>query len=131
MGIRTKVIMCTHRFDRGNTAHFPKSLRDLTAKGPVSDVHTFLRMETSSGWMDVDATWPARAEALGMPVNRQFQNGVSMGLACNPIEYFEVPVGEEPQAFKEGLIRRFCGGDVDRREAFILGMSAWLAENTG
>ncbi len=66
-----------------------------------------------------------------MPVNRQFQNGVSMGLTCNPIEYFEVPVGEDPQAFKEDLIRRFCGGDVDRREAFILGMSAWLAENTG
>ena len=61
LGAPTKVIMCTHRFDQANTAHFPKSLRDLTTKGPVPDVHTFLRMETSSGWMDVDATWPARA----------------------------------------------------------------------
>ena len=53
-----------------------------------------------------------------------------MGLACSPIEYFDVPDGEEPQPFKEDLIRRFCGGDVDRREAFIQGMSAWLAEKT-
>jgi len=131
MGIRTKVIMCTHRFNEDNTAHFPESLRELTAKGPVPDVHTFLRLEMDNVWMDVDATWPAQADALGMPVNRKFESGVSMGLACNPIEYFEVPGGEEPQPFKEDLIRRFCGGDIDRREAFIQGLSAWLAANTG
>lgn len=119
MGVRTRVIMCTHHFDRDNTAHFPEFLRDLTAQGPVPDVHTFLRLETGSGWMDVDATWPAQAEELGMPVNREFKTGVSMGLACKPMEWFEVPEGEEPQPFKEDLIRRFCGGDVDRREAFI------------
>jgi hypothetical protein len=131
MGVRTRVIMCTHQFDQTNTAHFPESLRKLTAQGPVPDVHTFLRLETDNSWMDVDATWPAPAEALGMPVNRDFQTGVSMGLACSPIEYFVVPDGVEPQPFKEDLIRRFCGGDVDRREAFIQGMSGWLAENTG
>ena len=131
MGVRTKVIMCTHQFDRVNTTHFPEFLRNLTAQGPVPDVHTFLRIEIGSGWMNVDATWPAQAEALGMPVNREFKTGVSMGLACNPIEYFDVPDGEEPQSFKEDLIRRFCGGDVDRREAFIQGLSTWLAENTG
>ena len=131
LGIRIKAIMCTHRFDGGNTARFPQFLRDLTVKGPVPDVHTFLQLETASGWMDVDATWPAQAEALGMPVNWEFKSGVSMGLACNPLEYFEVPSDEEPQPFKEDLIRRFCGGDVDRREAFIQGLSAWLAENTG
>ena len=131
MGNRIKVIMCTHQFDRDNTAHLPQSLRDLTAEGPVPDVHTFLRLETTDGWMDVDATWPAQADALGMPVNRKFESGVSMGLACTPIEYFEVPDGEEPQPFKEDLIRRFCDGDVDRREAFIQGLSAWLADKTG
>ena len=130
MGVPTRVIMCTHQFDRHNTAHFPDSLRDLTEAGPVPDVHTFLRLEIGSGWMDVDATWPAQAEALGMPVNREFDPGVSMGLACSPIEYFDVPGGVAPQKFKEDLIRRFCGGEVDRREAFIQGMSAWLAENT-
>ena len=131
LGIRIKVIMCTHRFDGGNTARFPQFLRDLTVKGPVPDVHTFLQLETASGWMDVDATWPAQAEALGMPVNWEFESGVSMGLACTPIEYFEVPDGEEPQPFKEDIIRRFCNDDVDRRKAFIQGLSAWLAENTG
>ena len=131
LGIRVKVIMCTHRFGEDTTAHFPQALRDLTAKGPVPDVHTFLRLEMDNGWMDVDATWPAQAEALGMPVNWKFESGVNMGLACNPIEYFEVPGGEEPQTYKEDLIRRFCGDDADRREAYIQGLSAWLAENTG
>ena len=130
MGVNTRIIMCTHQFSLENTAHLPESLRQLTAPGPVPDVHTFLRLETESGWMDVDATWPAQAEALGMPVNREFRWGVSMGLACSPMEYFDVPDGEEPQPFKEDLIRRFCGGEVDRREAFIQGMSAWLAEKT-
>ena len=130
MGVPTKVMMCTHQFDRDNTAHFPESLRKLTEAGPVPDVHTFLRLEIGNGWMDVDATWPVQAGSLGMPVNREFLPGVSMSLACNAIEYFDVPGGVEPQAFKEDLIRRFCGGEVDRREAFILGMSAWLAENT-
>ena len=131
MGVNTKIIMCTHKFSVRNTAHLPEPLRQLTVQGPVPDVHTFLHLETESGWMDVDATWPAQAEPLGMPVNREFRWGVSMGLACSPIEYFDVPDGEEPQPFKEDLIRRFCGGDVDRREAFIQGLSAWLAENTG
>ena len=131
MGVNTKIIMCTHQFDRNNTAHFPESLRKLTAQGPAPDVHTFLRLKTESDWMDVDATWPSQAEALGMPVNRVFQFGVSMGLGCDPIEYFDVPDGAELQPFKEDLIRRFCGADVDRREKFIQGMSAWLAEKTG
>ena len=34
MGIGIKVFMCTHRFDGDNTAHFPQSLRELTAEGP-------------------------------------------------------------------------------------------------
>ena len=86
MGIRIKVIMCTHRFDGDNTAHFPKTLRNLTAQGPVPDVHTFLQLEMDSGWMDVDATWPAQAAALGMPVNWEFKSSVSMGVACTPTE---------------------------------------------
>ena len=81
MGIGIKVIMCTHRFDGDNTAHFPQSLRDLTAQGPVPDVHTFLQLETASGRMDVDATWPARAEALGMPVTATGLPAVDRGVA--------------------------------------------------
>ena len=129
MGLRTKIMMCTHRFKLENSGHFPAHLRQVLEGGPVPDVHTFVKLETDSGWMDVDATWPRQAESLGMPVNHEFREGVSMDLACDPIEMFEVPEGEEPQPFKERLISRFCGDEDRRRDRFIVGLSDWLSEN--
>ena len=130
MRLRSKVIMCTHRFTLENTGHFPIQLREVLEHGPVPDIHTFIKLKTNNGWMDVDATWPSQAGALGMPVNHEFREGVSMGLACEPIEMLEVPGGEEPQPFKERLIKSFCGDEARRRDRFIAGLSDWLAENT-
>ena len=55
--------------------------------------------------MDVDATWPFYTRHLGMPVNEQFQSGVNMRIACDPLEIREVPDGNDPQTFKEELIK--------------------------
>jgi hypothetical protein len=90
-GMESKVIMCTHRFTGETTANYPPELREVVARGPVPDVHTYIRLKTDAGWMTVDATWPAKAEPLGMTVNREFQPGQDMTLACNPIETYEVP----------------------------------------
>ena len=101
MGVNTKIIMCTHQFDGNNTAHFPESLRKLTAQGPVPDVHTFLRLKTESGWMDVDATWPSQAEALGMPVNRVFQFGSAWAWVAAPSSISTYPTGRSPSNSKK------------------------------
>ena len=130
MGLESRVIMCTHRFTPENTSHFPTELRDLVNVSPVPDVHTYLRVNTSEGWTVVDATWPSSAEALGMIVNREFTAGKDMSIACDPIETLPVPEGQDPQGFKEQVIREFCGASSAVRDQFIEGMGRWLGEST-
>ena len=130
LGLDSRVIMCTHRFTPDNTAHFPDELKNLIAGDSVPDVHTYLRVATPAGWMTVDATWPASAEPLGMPVNHAFTAGKDMAIACHPIEHYPVPEGQDPQAFKEQIIEEFCGASSQVRDQFIEGMARWLSETT-
>ena len=130
MGMNSRVIMCTHRFTADNTGHFPADLRALVARQPVPDVHTYIRLETVQGWMTVDATWPSSAHSVGVPVNRVFNSGEDMAIACDVINAFAVPSGQDPQEFKEQLIAEFCGESDQVRDDFIEGMSRWLSEAT-
>ena len=130
LGMDSRVIMCTHRFTRNNTGHFPAELRAMVTKEPVPDVHTYIRAKTGMGWVTVDATWPTSAGCLGMPVNRWFVDGRDMTIACEPIGTYEVPLGQDPQAFKEQLISEFCGASGQARDDFIEGMSRWLGNAT-
>ena len=129
-GMDTRIIMCTHRFTRESTSHFPAELKSLATQEPVPDVHTYIRLKTDAGWMNVDGTWPSAAEALGMPVNRTFVEGRDMTIACNPLDSFVVPSCDDPQAFKERLIAEFCGSSSTIRDEFIEGMSRWLSDAT-
>ena len=131
LGLRSRVIMCTHRFTRDNTAHFPADLRALVEREPVPDVHTYIKLETDGGLMVVDATWPSSAAPLGMPVNRHFEAGRDMTIACDAIDTYQVPAGQDPQVFKERLIEEFCGASTRVRDDFIEGMSRWLSRATG
>lgn len=130
LGMDSRVVMCTHRFTRENTSHFPKELRALAARDPVPDVHTYIRLKTDAGWMNVDGTWPSATERLGMPVNRTFVDGCDMTIACHPVDSFIVPSGDDPQAFKEQLIAEFCGESSTIRDEFIEGMSRWMSDAT-
>ncbi len=130
LGMDSRIVMCSHRFTRENTAHFPEELRVLVAREPVPDVHTYIRLKTDAGWMNVDATWPSSAEPLGMPVNRTFTEGKDMVIACDPIDSFVVPIGDDSQVFKEQLIAEFCGSSSTIRDEFIEGMSRWLSDAT-
>lgn len=130
LGMDSRIIMCTHRFTRDNTGHFPPELQALVAREPVPDVHTYIRLENTEGWMTVDATWPSSAEPLGMPVNRVFSDGRDMIIACDAVDTYEVPSGDDPQAFKEQLIAEFCGSSSTIRDEFIEGMSRWLSDAT-
>ena len=131
LGLHSHVIMCTHRFTRDNTPHFPAELRVLVERETVPDVHTYIKLETDRGLMVVDATWPSSAAPLGMPVNRYFEAGQDMTIACDPIDTHEVPAGQDPQVFKERLIEEFCGASSQVRDDFIEGMSRWLSHATG
>jgi hypothetical protein len=128
LGLASQLCLATHVFDEAGTRHFPPALHAEAVTAPVPDVHTFLRVRSPAGWMDVDATWPRAARRLGLPVNERFVSGESMRLACSPIEVFEIPAGAEPQAVKEAVIARHCAGHVERRERFIEALGVWLAQ---
>lgn len=130
LGMETTVVMVTHRFTPENTGHFPEELRALVAESPVPDVHTYLRLSTPDGPAVVDATWPSSAEPLGMPVNREFLTGAGMAIACDPIDTLPVPDGQDPQEFKEQVIREFCGDSSGVRDEFIEGLGRWLSDST-
>ena len=66
-----------------------------------------------------------------MTVNRCFEPGVDMQLACQPIEFFEVPEDTDPQVFKEQLIDKFCADKITERELLIEGIGEWLAQVRG
>ena len=122
--------MCTHRFTEETTADFPPELPEVVARGPVPDVHTYIRLNTEAGWMTVDAIRPTKAASLGMTVNSVFESGNNMTLACSPIETYEVPKGRDHPEFKEELIEIFCGSQTDDRDRFINGLSEWLSKYT-
>lgn len=130
MGMDSRIIMCTHHFTPKNTRHFPSELREIVVAGPVPDVHTYLQLKTGRGWMIVDATWPSKAARLGMSINHSFIWGEDMKLACDPIETFGVPEGQDPQEFKEQLLGRFCGEQRALRDRFIEDLGRWLSEST-
>ena len=130
MGMESAVMMCTHQFTWHGSSHFPAELREMLATGPIPDVHTYLRVNTEQGWMVVDATWPSNAASLGMTVNHDFDPGIDMKLACEPIDTFPVPEKLDPQQFKEQLIETFCGTHSQLRDDFVEGMGRWLGEHT-
>ena len=130
LGLEARIMMCTHQFTKENSRHFPAALRAHMADGPVPDVHTYIRLHDHKGWTQVDATWPSSAADLGMRVNLDYQPGVDMELACDPIDHFEVPENIDPQTFKEELIQSFCGPRMGRRELLIEGLAEWLGQHT-
>ena len=129
-GMDSVVVMCTHQFTRHSARHFPGELQDMLAPGPIPDVHTYLPLNTDRGWMVVDATWPRSVASLGLTVNHEFNPGIDMVVACDPIDIFPVPKGQDPQQFKEQLIDQFCGTNSRLRDEFIQGMGHWLGELT-
>ena len=56
--------------------------------------------------------------------------GRYMTIAGDAIETCAVPLGRDPQVFKEQLVAEFCGESSTIRDEFIEGMSRWLSETT-
>jgi len=130
LGLPAMIIIATHEFDTENSPWLPPHLADEVTRGPVPDVHNFLRVQhdpVAAEWMTVDCTWPAAAARLGLPANLDFTPGIDHRIACDPIELFHVPEDEDPQALKERIIEDHAGAEAERRDRFINALSDWLA----
>jgi hypothetical protein len=138
IGLPNMVLVATHEFDADNSPWLPPHLLEVVRERPVPDVHNFLRVQhdpVAGESMTVDCTWPAGAARLGMPANIEFVPGTDHQIACDPIELFHVPADADPQEFKERVIRDHVGPpgspEAARRDAFIAGLSDWLAAQLG
>jgi hypothetical protein len=134
LGLPVTLIAVTHEFTPDNSPWLPPHLMTEVRYAPVPDVHNFLRVQLEppeGDWMTVDATWPSAARTVGLPVNIAFRPGQDQTIACEPIEVFHSPEDEDPQDFKERLIKMHAGEQAARRDAFIRALSDWLATNLG
>jgi hypothetical protein len=131
LGFATSLIACTHQFTAENSPWLPPELLAHLADGPMPDVHQFLRVESNrdaadGAWMTVDATWPLAARDLGLPTNEQWELGRDMTVAADIDELFHTPDDIDPQEFKNLIIEREIGDQMQRRDRFIEALSDWL-----
>ena len=134
LGYEAAVLLATHSFTADNAPWLPPALLDEVRRGPVPDVHTFLRVRSdpvADEWMTIDATWPLSAGALGLPVNARLTPGIDQRIACEIEEIIHVPDDEDPQAMKERILELHAGDEAARRDLFIEALASWLAASTG
>jgi hypothetical protein len=129
LGYPSRVMACTTEHLL-NPDKLPSPLGKIMEKsgGRFVDVHNYLILETPEGEMVVDATWPLSTRPHGFIVNDTFSPGRDQEIACNPIETWEVPQDQDPQAFKEGLLRaHFSTRELEVRDQFIRALGELLS----
>lgn len=128
LGYPSKVMACTNltQFDLDKE---PVEVREIleNVNGRFVDVHNYLILELPDGEMIVDATWPLSAKKYNLPVNESFELGKDQQIACKPLKTWIVPEEEDPQAYKEQLLREnFTTEELMARNDFIKAIGNWL-----
>lgn len=128
LGYPSKVMACTNltQFDLDKE---PVEVREIleNVNGRFVDVHNYLILELPDGEMIVDATWPLTAKKYNLPVNESFELGKDQQIACKPLKTWIVPEEEDPQAYKEQLLREnFTTEELMARNDFIKAIGNWL-----
>jgi len=129
LGLNARVMAGALRYKPDPNRTLPQLLALLEPVGGVFvDVHNWVEIELPEGPMTVDATWPAFLKPYGFPVNETFELGVSQELAYPIFQTYVVPEDEDPQAFKDRLLKKhFTPEELAAREAFIQALSALLS----
>jgi len=131
LGYRSKLIACS-TIELIDPQSVPGKLREILeqSNGRFVDVHNYLILDTPQGEMIVDATWPIYTDGSGTIVNQSFQMGVDHQIACVPLESWEIPENQDPQAFKDKiLIENFTPEELTYREAFIQALGELMSAN--
>ena len=121
LGYASRLIACTTV-----TLIDPKAVRGKLRKlleqsnGRFVDVHNYLVLDTPSGEMLVDATWPIATRGMGTVVNERFVMGENHRIACEPLRTWVVPDDRDPQDFKDEILQgNFTPEELEHREQFI------------
>lgn len=127
LGLPSQVMACT-TFTPVEPARVPADIFPLyeAANRRFVDVHNYLLVSLDGdGTMIVDATFPLSTRASGRVVNERFILGQDQQIAEPPLETWPVPPGQDPQEFKEQLLRtHFTPAELSYRELVI----QWLSQ---
>ena len=127
LGLPSQVMACT-TFTPVDPAHVPEEVFPLyqAANRRFVDVHNYLLVSLDGGrTMIVDATWPLATRLAGRVVNERFVLGEDQHIAEPPLETWAVPPDQDPQAFKEQLLKaHFTPAELEYRELVI----QWLSQ---
>jgi hypothetical protein len=126
MGFTSQIMACTSAVpvDAGQVSEGLRPLYEA-ANHRFVDVHNYLLLDLGGGRrMIVDATWPLSARDLGMQVNEDFILGQDQRLAAVPLQTWPVPKDQDPQDFKDKLLREnFTAAELEFREVVIQAFS--------
>jgi hypothetical protein len=126
MGLRSQIMACT-TVAPVDPAQVPEALQPLyqAANRRFVDVHNYLVLSLADGQqMNVDATWPLSARASGKVVNEAFIPGQDQHLAVVPLQTWLIPEDQDPQDFKDVLLREnFTPAEIEFREVIIKAVS--------
>lgn len=121
LGLHAQVMACT-RTSPVAPEGIPAEQRALyeAANRRFVDVHNYILLSLpGGGQMIVDATWPLSARGKHV-VNEQFILGVDQQIASSPLQSWPVPEGDNPQTFKNELLRsNFTPAELEFRELII------------
>ena len=134
LGYPSILMACTHEWSITSTPWAIDEPRAILDEGPVSDVHTFLRVKSDVGWDTVDATWPLALAFLGFPVNKSFVPGREMRVTCDPEELYHIPETADPEEFRRHLLDAHLdergSGARKHRDRFRSSLERWIAEHS-
>jgi hypothetical protein len=126
MGLRSQIMACTTVVPV-DPAQVPEALQPLyeASNRRFVDVHNYLILYLPDGrQMTIDATWPLATRAVGRVVNETFTPGQDQQLAAEPLQTWPIPEGQEPQDFKDHLLREnFTPAELEFRELVIQAVS--------
>jgi hypothetical protein len=126
LGLASTVMACTSDVPV-DPAQVPEAQQPLceAANRRFVDVHNYLVLDLADGGrMIIDATWPLSARDSGLQVNEEFILGQDQRLAAVPLQSWPVPADQDPQDFKDQLLRaNFTPAELEFREAVIRALS--------
>lgn len=127
LGLQVRHMICTHRFNESPLA-FPPPMQEMLRRNEIVDLHDYVQIVVSDGWVDVDATWERGLREFGFPVNEEWDGTSPMILSVVPEDY--AVAERDPERLKEELLSKLTPRQRALRKQFLEALSGWIQELT-
>jgi hypothetical protein len=127
LGLPVRHMICTHRFNE-SPLPFPPPMQEMLRRNEIVDLHDYVQIGVSDGWVDIDATWERGLREFGFPVNEEWDGTSPMLLSVVPEDY--AVAERDPERLKEELLSKLTPRQRALRKQFLAALSGWIEELT-